>query len=70
MIIAGYENEPFAHMIPAQQLFSDIKISLSPPSQQQDRWDTWRRWLALPFLFIIAAFICLVCSTHKNPVRV
>jgi len=29
MIIAGYESEPFAHMIPAAQLFADVESSLS-----------------------------------------
>lgn len=29
MIIAGYGNEPYAHMIPAYQLLSDVKSSLS-----------------------------------------
>ena len=68
MIIAGYENEPFAHMISGKQLASDIESSLprairSRTSAENEAGNlrSVGQLIAASALCVILTFVCLVC---------
>jgi len=68
MIIAGYENEPFAHMLSGKQLASDIESSLPratrqsvSPENETGNLGSVGQLIAASALCVILTFVCLVC---------